>query len=469
MSDVFISYKREERPKALAIAQAVATRGYDAWWDVELLPGDKFADEIEAVIRKAKVAIVLWSKESVKSTFVRAEASLALKREILIPVRLDDTNIPLPFGEHHILDLQNWNGSSEDPLLNPLLDAIEKRIGKGRTSPGSAIQIETILGQPEAEADYWKSISERTPQDIEEYKAYLLRYGENGAFSDLASLRIEKRKFEKKTNWPKIAKVLAGTAAIVGILAGGAQIADRFGLLDKTRISADGQGEGQEIAQQFRPISLKDFDAKIKEINGNEEKRMYLNLLKFELSFDDEYLRAGPFGFEEMPGWLYHFQYLHERSGRGKMPIEDRSSSDRLLAFFKQLSELPGWASTVGLLNIQNMMPVARELVAREMLIIHNLERKNTLGWRMNLRLARLLAPHTDELTIRTFGTLLQYEEFEFGDSYVDGLLLSSRMAISGSGGSFEQWFRIVSGREYSAFKSEYSAFKKERAQSRDR
>ena len=52
MSDVFISYKREERGQPRVIAKAVASRGYDTWWDVELLPGDKFADEIEAVIQR---------------------------------------------------------------------------------------------------------------------------------------------------------------------------------------------------------------------------------------------------------------------------------------------------------------------------------------------------------------------------------------------------------------------------------
>ena len=70
MSDVFISYKREEREKAKALAEALARHGFDVWWDVELLPGDRFADAIMAVIESAKAAIVLWSELSVVSKYV---------------------------------------------------------------------------------------------------------------------------------------------------------------------------------------------------------------------------------------------------------------------------------------------------------------------------------------------------------------------------------------------------------------
>ncbi|HIJ43421.1 MAG: SUMF1/EgtB/PvdO family nonheme iron enzyme [Rhodospirillales bacterium] len=237
MSDVFISYKREERGQAEEIAKAIASRGYDTWWDVELLPGDKFADEIEAVVRKAKVAIVLWSKASVKSGFVRAEASLALKRGILISARLDDASVPLPFGEHHILDLRNWNGSSEDSILKPLLDAIEKRIGKGQSPAEPADRVDIVLKQPEAEAVYWRSICEKTPQEIKEYEAYLGKYGDDGIIFDLDRLRIEQLQSESNKPWPKILKVVGNATAIAGLLAIVLQIADRFFPVDKQELT----------------------------------------------------------------------------------------------------------------------------------------------------------------------------------------------------------------------------------------
>ncbi|MFW5833515.1 MAG: toll/interleukin-1 receptor domain-containing protein, partial [Pseudomonadota bacterium] len=65
------------------LAEALARRGPDVWWDVDLLPGDRFTDEIMAVLERAKLALVLWSERSVGSHWVRAEARAALEHGIL--------------------------------------------------------------------------------------------------------------------------------------------------------------------------------------------------------------------------------------------------------------------------------------------------------------------------------------------------------------------------------------------------
>ena len=67
MYDIFISYKREDRAKAHSLAEALAAHGIKVWWDIELLPGDRFSDEISAVIKNTFATIVLWSESSVKS------------------------------------------------------------------------------------------------------------------------------------------------------------------------------------------------------------------------------------------------------------------------------------------------------------------------------------------------------------------------------------------------------------------
>ena len=67
MTDVFLSYKREDKASARALAEALARRGLDVWWDVDLLPGERFAEEIEQVIERAKVAVTLWSERSIRS------------------------------------------------------------------------------------------------------------------------------------------------------------------------------------------------------------------------------------------------------------------------------------------------------------------------------------------------------------------------------------------------------------------
>ena len=81
MIDVFISYKRDDRDDARAIAETLVADGYEVWWDILLLPGDRFRDEIVTVLEEAKAVVVLWSKEALKSDFVVDEAQLANEAE----------------------------------------------------------------------------------------------------------------------------------------------------------------------------------------------------------------------------------------------------------------------------------------------------------------------------------------------------------------------------------------------------
>ena len=127
-ADVFISYKREEREKAEAIAMRLKKEGYSVWWDAQLLPGDRFHKAILDVIKAAKAAVVLWSKTAVESDFIRDEASCAKDLGILIPVRLEECEIPLGFRALQTLDLSNWNGDPDDQLLHRLIEAAKRRV-----------------------------------------------------------------------------------------------------------------------------------------------------------------------------------------------------------------------------------------------------------------------------------------------------------------------------------------------------
>ncbi len=217
MSEIFISYKREERDKAHSIAEALAKRGFSVWWDIDLLPGDRFADEIGAVIENAKAAVVLWSKAAVESDFVRAEASRASDRDILIPVRLDDCKLPLPYGGLHTLDLRSWDGTIDDSLLNPLITAIEKKIGRSSAELSSADAVEEILKRPKGEVVFWRSVSDQKTQEAKEYQAYLDKYGKEAIFYELALIRIQKLSSNegKEESGSKISLGTTGTVATI--------------------------------------------------------------------------------------------------------------------------------------------------------------------------------------------------------------------------------------------------------------
>lgn len=211
MSDIFISYKKEDRDRARVIAEMFVANGFDVWWDIELLPGQNFADEINSVINTAKAAVVLWTPKSVQSDWVKAEATLAKNRNILVPVWLEKTDLPVPFNTLHTHDLTGWSGHVGDTRLSVLLEGVRSVAGKPNKEKlvRSKEEIEEILEKPSLETEYWNSVNNREQQSIEEYEAYISKFGGNGAFSDLASLRITNLKNSDKParttmQWAKI-------------------------------------------------------------------------------------------------------------------------------------------------------------------------------------------------------------------------------------------------------------------------
>jgi hypothetical protein len=65
--------------------------------DRDIPPGKTWDEVIEEAVEAARCMLVLWSKNSVASAWVRAEAEEGLQRKILIPVLVEDAKIPLIF------------------------------------------------------------------------------------------------------------------------------------------------------------------------------------------------------------------------------------------------------------------------------------------------------------------------------------------------------------------------------------
>jgi hypothetical protein len=113
MSDIFISYKREDQQIARKLADALEGEGWTVWWDPKLRAGDDFDEVIEKVLDEFGCVIVLWSEVSLKSKYVRAEAAEALEQEKLVPVAIQNVSLPFRYKRLHTPKLLNWDGSSE--------------------------------------------------------------------------------------------------------------------------------------------------------------------------------------------------------------------------------------------------------------------------------------------------------------------------------------------------------------------
>ena len=130
MSDIFISYSSADRERAHRFAQALGARGWSVWWDREIPPGRAYDEVIEEALGAAKCAVVLWSKASVASAWVKNEASDAMQRNVLIPALIDPgVKIPLEFRRVQAADLSRWQGEAS-PEFEQFCAAIASHVGR---------------------------------------------------------------------------------------------------------------------------------------------------------------------------------------------------------------------------------------------------------------------------------------------------------------------------------------------------
>ena len=130
MSDIFISYSQSDRAKARMLADALQGEGWSVWWDPKIPPGKTFDEVIDQALERAKCVIVLWSKTSVTSGWVKAEAAEGKTRGILIPAKIqDDVKIPLEFRYLHASRLTDWEGQSDHTEFGALRAAVAELLG----------------------------------------------------------------------------------------------------------------------------------------------------------------------------------------------------------------------------------------------------------------------------------------------------------------------------------------------------
>ncbi len=120
---VFVSYSHEDRDRVAPLVQRLRRRRWEVWWDRENRIGAEWRDVIDDRLRHADCVVVVWTRRSVKSRWVRDEAETAANRGVLVPARFDDVEQPRGFGEFQYADLVGWRGERSQEL-NRMVKAI---------------------------------------------------------------------------------------------------------------------------------------------------------------------------------------------------------------------------------------------------------------------------------------------------------------------------------------------------------
>ena len=128
MADVFISYSRTDLASVGKLAAALENAGFSVWWDRDIDAGENYARTIEHELNAAKAVVVVWSKQSHFSEWVKDEASFARKQNKLFPIQLDGQEPPLGFRQVQVVDLSSWRGDARAEAFLHLVRSLNNKI-----------------------------------------------------------------------------------------------------------------------------------------------------------------------------------------------------------------------------------------------------------------------------------------------------------------------------------------------------
>ncbi|MFL5386515.1 MAG: TIR domain-containing protein [Longimicrobiaceae bacterium] len=148
---IFISYAREDRGHADAIASALRRHGWSVWWDPKIRLGTSYQTEIEAALDAALCVVVLWSTHAKASQWVKEEAQSGVDRAILIPVLIENVQPPLGFRSLQAAELSDWNGDENHREFQKLVEHIETLLGPGLSPERSPNVPRSVIDPPPPE------------------------------------------------------------------------------------------------------------------------------------------------------------------------------------------------------------------------------------------------------------------------------------------------------------------------------
>lgn len=117
-TNVFVSYAADTKPLAEQLTSALQTEGFDTWADFkDLEPGQRWADEIDHALERARWVLFLVSPQSHATRWLEAEW-----RAVLTKVWADSDKMLLPIvigGDEPPPFLRRWVALRIDPVSDP--------------------------------------------------------------------------------------------------------------------------------------------------------------------------------------------------------------------------------------------------------------------------------------------------------------------------------------------------------------
>ena len=123
--DVFISYARADKTRANQIASALRKLGLSVWLDTKIESGTTFDNAIEQAAQQASSILVLWTPESSKSEWVRAEALVGKEKNNLVALMLAPCELPIAFRLTQFEPMYSSRLDENDPAFIKTVERIK--------------------------------------------------------------------------------------------------------------------------------------------------------------------------------------------------------------------------------------------------------------------------------------------------------------------------------------------------------
>lgn len=210
MADVLIVCVREDEPQAKALAEMFEAAGFS-------IGG---APSSDGALRSSGAGVIVWSQASIRSRPFLDASQRVINAGKAVVASLIEPPPPSSIGDSPAFDLSEWDGDPNDPSLDPLFFAVDRMVNATRAAVGAAAPAadapayepppppraprKSAPPQPSraappsapaggdalgAEAEFWRAI--RDSRDPADFMDYLARFGPNGAFSEVAELRLK--------------------------------------------------------------------------------------------------------------------------------------------------------------------------------------------------------------------------------------------------------------------------------------
>jgi hypothetical protein len=150
VTDIFFSYKSDDRERVRPIRDAFAALGFEVFWDQQVPAAVDWDTWIRRHLTQSKCAVVFWSAASVSSDNVRHEATVAKQQNKLIPVLLEPLTVeqfPIGLYAQQAVNLADWKGDFESAEWGKLRREAEAKL----TPPWIRQRIEELEAELVAE------------------------------------------------------------------------------------------------------------------------------------------------------------------------------------------------------------------------------------------------------------------------------------------------------------------------------